>query len=448
MAVVTLKTARSLAHIVAFAVALTGLECLAPAALAQSTATPQTGAKTTGTVPAGAATKLKDSKDAKDPKVKDTEAPVLTESSHVPFICAFVLTRKEQSVDTERPKRKDSEFCPKESKQVLFPDEGDIVVVVPADQFYVALKAMGDSDWLLSQNGKSMADAAPLDGKVQSEKEVQLRFQITAGKTQNSQDFWTSAYQRLVFQKSEKLLVAVGWKAIPQYFRPPLDEAGYGDTLFVADRGTISLALVYDVLVLTLFVWAMGFTDIFRVGARPVATGKRLGYSFAKVQWGVWTCLALMSAIFMWAVYGKLPDLSGSILQLSAVSTLTATVSFFMDANNPPKPRVSAGLLHDLLSGNNNEMQAHRFQALLVNFMLLSAAVVLIYRHLNYPEFPAAWLAMLGISNAGSLAGKQLLENQPSTASAQPISGGGGGGGGGAAPSPAPTQPVPKGPSV
>jgi hypothetical protein len=356
-------------------------------------------------------------------------APPLTLSSSTGYVCAYVTARKDRDKpDTETKLAFGATFCPAVAHaSELIPDEGDVTVVIPADQFYKALEAKpANSPWLLSLNGKSLADGAVLDSQIARGSEVLLRFRISAGTTARSQEFWTSAYQRSGFGAYEPLYVEVGWDAIPEYFRPPPtrqegDKATYADKLRVADSSVIAIALGAGLIVLGLFVWAMGWTDIFRIGARPMTSSKRLAFSFARVQWGLWTCFAVTAALYLWAVYGSFPAVTGTVFQLAAVSTLTATTSFFMDANNRPVPQFSANLLRDLLSGNNDDIQAHRFQALLVNGLLLLAGIVFVARRLGYPDFPETWVAMLGISNAAALAGKQLLENQPSTSASTPV---------------------------
>ena len=367
---------------------------------------------------------------AKGSQVNGSGAP---ESAWATYRCTYITARKDQKkeragVDTAAAEN--ATFCtPREHASTLVPDEGDVVVIFDTDKFYTALASKPPTKpWLLSVNGKRMGDSALVDGQIARNNEVLLRFRVTAGSSPDSVAFWTSAYQRSGFHEDEPLLIEVGWDGNLEYFRPPsvplnptVDKQE--DKLLVADTGSLVLALGSGVAVFALFAWTMAFKDLFRIGATPPNSKKRLAYSFARVQWGTWTCFSVIAALYLWAVYGTFPDLTGSVFTLAAVSTLTATTSFFMDGNTPPPPTPSAGLLRDLLSGNNADMQAHRFQALLVNCLLLLAGIVFVGRHLSYPVFPDTWLAMLGISNAGALAGKQLLENQPTKATGSPVGG-------------------------
>lgn len=359
--------------------------------------------------------------------------PVLTSSSSADYLCAFATAHKDKDRKTDAEAALAlpfAGFCNEEHHAVLVPDEGDVVVVVPAAAYYKARDAKGSKPWVLMLDGKSVAESAVLDAEIPRGDEVLVRFRITSGSSADSQTFWSEAYQRSGFKRYEPLYIELGWADIPHYFRPPLvptkpAQANSSGSLVVAGDNVVGMAAVLGALFAGFFLWAMGGTDIFRVGPRPDQMTRRLGYSFARVQWGVWNCFAVTAALYLWVVFGSFPDLTGSVLQLAAVSTLTATVSFFMDSNVQPVPQASQGLIRDLLSGNNNDLQAHRFQALMVNVLLLVAGIVLVARRLAYPDFPGNWLAMLGISNAASLAGKQFLENRPSTAATAPANAGG-----------------------
>jgi hypothetical protein len=354
-------------------------------------------------------------------------------SAWTTYLCNYITARKDKNkdrADIDTAAAQGASFCtPRQHAATLVPDEADVVVIFDAAQFSTALKNKPPTQpWLLSLNGKPMGDSALVDAQISRGKEVLLRFRITAGSSPDSVAFWTSAYQRTGFHEDEPLLIEVGWHDDPEYFRPPekvLNPTAdhQQDKLLVASSGSLALAFLAGLFVLASFAWTMVATDLFRIGATPPNSRKRLAYSFARVQWGTWTCFAVIAALYLWAVYGSFPELTGSVFALAAVSTLTATTSFFMDANTQPVSAPSAGLLHDLLSGNNDDMQAHRFQALIVNGLLLLAGIVFVGRHLSYPVFPDTWLAMLGISNAAALAGKQLLENQPSSATGAPVGG-------------------------
>ncbi len=352
------------------------------------------------------------------PKVSQTPPPALTKSSWTNYLCTYITARKDQkkeldALDTVAAQGKT--FCTPRDASTLIPGDGDVVVVLAADQFYTALSNKPPTQpWLLSINGKSLGDSAYVDSQIARNNEVLLRFRVVAGTSADSLAFWSSAYQRTGFHTYEPLLIELGWEDIPEYFRPPgkvpvAASYSHRNNLRVAGRIAISLALVSGLAVLGIFAWTMERTDLFRVAP---SAGYRAAYSFARVQWGAWMLFALMAALYLWVIYGNFPDLTGSVAILVGVSTLTATTSFFIDPKTTFPPVHSGGLLRDLLSDSNDDLQAHRFQALVVNTLLLVAGVVFVGRHLSYPEFPDTWLAMLGISNAGALAGKQILENK------------------------------------
>lgn len=304
---------------------------------------------------------------------------------------------------------------------VLTPENGDIVVVIRADRYFPALRAMDGQPLQLSLNGVPMGASARQTGWAQNESYVQLNFSVSQVDTQEARSFWSTAYQRVGFGGMTPLYVTLGWPGNPNFFRPDTGSRGLADTLFVTSKPRMYGAGVLGLAIVAGLLWAMWGSDIFRIGPK-LDSGQRQAFSFARVQWGAWTTFAVASAIYLWIVYGFLPALSGSVLALAGVSTLAATSSFFMDANNPPVAAPSRNLWLDLLSGSGDATaQAHRFQALAVNVALLAAAVYHVCLHLDYPVFDSTWLAMLGISDGAQLLGKQTLEKQGGAADAQDL---------------------------
>jgi hypothetical protein len=428
--------------------ALASLLAVALAAAPAIAATAQGGVRAAPAAPAAAASGSGTGpvapvgKDApanpKPPAAAASQAPTVEEQKLAiargdtqPYECAYVQPRG-GAVETD--------FCAPASRSspgqatpgagpasgvagghVLTPENGDIVVVIRADRYFPALKAMDGAPPQLSLNGVSMGASARQTGWAQNESLVQLNFSVSQVNSEAARAFWSTAYQRVGFRGMTPLYVTLGWPSNPNFFRPDTDSKGLADTLFVTSQlrmvgaGVLGLAIVAGLL------WAMWGSDIFRTGPR-LDTGKRQAFSFARVQWGAWTTFALSAAIYLWIIYGFLPALSGSVLALAGVSTLAATSSFFMDANNPPTPAPSKNLWMDLLTGDGDATaQAHRFQALAVNVALLAAAIYHVYQHLDYPVFDSTWLAMLGISDGAQLLGKQTLEKQGGAPGAQDL---------------------------
>ncbi len=328
-----------------------------------------------------------------------------------PYECTYILPKGLEPGGPFCPGPKVASALTAKGGSVLTPENGDIVVVINAADYFAALKAMDGKPPRLSLNGLDMAAGARQDGWDQDAKFVRLRFGVTQGDVKGARDFWSSIYQRVGFGALTPLHVALGWEDNPNYFRAETDD-GLSDELFVTSRTRMAIAAILGLAIVGGFLWALKGSDIFRIGRR-LDTGDRQAYSFSRVQWGLWTTFAVAAAVFLWAVYGIFLPLSPTVLQLVGVSTLAATTSFFMDSSNSPVPEKSVNFWVDLLSGSNDTTaQAHRFQALAVNTVLLVGAIYEVYQHLGYPNFDSTWLAMLGISDAGQLAGKQLLEKQ------------------------------------
>lgn len=145
---------------------------------------------------------------------------------------------------------------------------------------------------------------------------------------------------------------------------------------------------------------------------RPRAT-----YSLARTQLGLWFVFAVCSGIFLWIVYGDLPRIENSLLALLGISVGTAGVSLAIDTNiskdaNGFTP--SRGF-YDLVTGFDRQQQVYRYQAVVINLLLLFVGVMNVIQSLTYPIFDATWLAFLGISGVALATGKQIVETKPTT---------------------------------
>jgi hypothetical protein len=72
-------------------------------------------------------------------------------------------------------------------------------------------------------------------------------------------------------------------------------------------------------------------------------------------------------------------------------------------------------LLTDIVTGFDEKQKFHRYQAVVVNILLLLTGFSYCVQQLAYPEFDQSWLALLGLSGATLGAGKQMLEKTPTT---------------------------------
>jgi hypothetical protein len=136
-------------------------------------------------------------------------------------------------------------------------------------------------------------------------------------------------------------------------------------------------------------------------------------YSLSRVQLGLWTLFAVAAGAYLWVIYGDLPDIDGTLLVLLGLSAATTTLSLAADQDNPNlRFSLSQGFLTDLVTGWDDKQQLHRFQAVIVNVLLLIVGVTHVYTHLTYPIFSPNWLTLLGISGLALAAGKKYVEGQ------------------------------------
>jgi hypothetical protein len=145
---------------------------------------------------------------------------------------------------------------------------------------------------------------------------------------------------------------------------------------------------------------------------RPI----RSSYSLARVQVGTWMMFATSAAVFLWVIYGNFPELEKTALSLVAISTVTAAASFIVDRTQPDGSGVpSKGFIYDISTGCDGEQKIHRYQAIVVNILLLSVGVMYVVQNLGYPEFDPSWLQFLGLSGIAQALGKRYLENETPT---------------------------------
>ena len=141
----------------------------------------------------------------------------------------------------------------------------------------------------------------------------------------------------------------------------------------------------------------------------------RSTYSLGRTQLGMWFLFAVATASYLWIIYGDLPGIEGSLLALLGLSLGVTGMSLAVDQNNGKKItyRPSRGLFKDLTTDWDDQQQVHRFQAVVVNLLLLTVGIIHVLRHLAFPIFDATWLAFLGISGVALAAGKRTTEQKP-----------------------------------
>lgn len=139
----------------------------------------------------------------------------------------------------------------------------------------------------------------------------------------------------------------------------------------------------------------------------------RATYSLSRTQLALWFTFTVSAGLFLWMLYGDLRRIDGSLLLLLGISVGTAGVSWMADRNMPDRPyQPSQGFLADLLTGFDERKQLHRYQAVIVNLLLLIVGIFHVGQQLSYPVFDASWLIFLGISGSAYGVGKGLIETR------------------------------------
>jgi hypothetical protein len=136
-------------------------------------------------------------------------------------------------------------------------------------------------------------------------------------------------------------------------------------------------------------------------------------YSLSRTQLALWFAFTVATGLFLWLLYGDLRRIDGSLLVLLSISVGTAGVSWASDRSADGRPYLpSKGFWFDLLTGFDERKQVHRYQAVVVNILLLVVGIDHVAQQLSYPVFDPTWLIFLGISGSAYGIGKQMLESK------------------------------------
>jgi hypothetical protein len=140
----------------------------------------------------------------------------------------------------------------------------------------------------------------------------------------------------------------------------------------------------------------------------------RASFSLSRTQMALWFTFAVATGLFLWLLYGDLRRIDGSLLVLLGISIGTAGLSWITDRNAPSGRGYvpSRGFWYDLLTGFDERKQLHRYQAVVVNILLLVVGIFHVQQQLSYPVFDPTWLIFLGISGTAYGVGKQVLESR------------------------------------
>jgi hypothetical protein len=136
-------------------------------------------------------------------------------------------------------------------------------------------------------------------------------------------------------------------------------------------------------------------------------------FSLSRTQLALWFSFTVVTALFLWLIYGDLRRIDGSLLALLGISGTTAVVSWVSDRGAGGKPFVlSKGFWNDLLTDFDDTRQLHRYQSVVVNLLLVLIGVFHVVQQLTYPVFDTTWLALLGVSGTLYSGGKEVLETK------------------------------------
>lgn len=134
-------------------------------------------------------------------------------------------------------------------------------------------------------------------------------------------------------------------------------------------------------------------------------------FSLSRTQFLLWFLFAMVATLYLWAVTGTLPALSGTLLSILFVSGGTAVAAPLIDDMKAAKLSPSTGSFwRDILEETRSEppqASLHRLQQVVVTLLLLGAGGVSVYHALTFPEFDDKWILLMGLSTGTYLLGKR-----------------------------------------
>ncbi len=311
---------------------------------------------------------------------------------------------------------------------------GDLVVSVALTD-RVALSQPALKPLELFVNGVPLGDNAKLVATEDSDNQRHYRYYIAPGKLSNN--LWAAIFREEGLYNGTSLRAGLGWSGEPHSY--PLGSAFRGNTIQISDIWRIALASILILAFIVAWVYVIRTTDVFRDASAPTAQaldgtaaqpdmeplavphlvrspppgdGPRASYSLGRLQFGLWLLFAVGVGVFLWVVYGDLPGLESSIITILSLSTAVTAASLYVD-KQAEKNRyftASQGFWHDITTGFDEKQKVYRYQAVVVNLLLLFIGVYQVINQLTYPTFDPTWLALLGLSGVFFAAGKNMTE--------------------------------------
>ncbi len=204
------------------------------------------------------------------------------------------------------------------------------------------------------------------------------------------------------FQKDVKLTVG--------YYNAFTIDTKVEHTKFIIVRKLqfyISLGLVFFLVVILIILGKK--SNIIR----DISISENKPYSLSRTQLAFWMVLITFSFVFIWAVTGSLPTVTGTILTLLGISIATTTGAKVIDFSQAGFDRFqndpSRGFFLDLISDDKG-VNIHRFQLVVWTILLGFFFIRNVVTNLDMPQFDDNLLILMGISN-GTYVGLKVQEN-------------------------------------
>lgn len=138
-----------------------------------------------------------------------------------------------------------------------------------------------------------------------------------------------------------------------------------------------------------------------------------VSYSLSRVQLGAWLVVTVIGGLVIWVYQGARPVIPLTYLAMLGISGGTRLLSDVVDSGKGHAVGgVHKSFFTDLTAGTNGG-GVHRYQAMMINIVLLTTVAFEIIGTLAFPEIDDSWLTLLLGSSGVYLAAKKSGETPP-----------------------------------
>lgn len=180
------------------------------------------------------------------------------------------------------------------------------------------------------------------------------------------------------------------------------------ETSLMDIRGGLGLLILFEVIVVGLFFWLGGTTELLRDSNLKEPDFKKRPYSMAKAQLAFWIVIITGCFLYLYFKNGNfLKVINNTALILLGMSVATSALSAVAKkeatpanpaADHPPPMPTHESFLKDIVSDNEG-MNVHRLQMLMWTVVFGIVFIHQVGKEGVFPEYDAQIYGLMGISS-------------------------------------------------